>query len=55
MFIIKGLYIHETEFSEKFVKKLMTTKKIELIPIVNANKEVTSFITWTTIFGNKQK
>ena len=41
------------EFSDKEAAKKMTTKKIDLLPILDSEEKVVDYITWEQLFGNK--
>ena len=44
-------YLYLDDFSRDEAKKILLNKKIELIPLININKQVVDYITWDGIFG----
>lgn len=48
-------YVLDEEFDLAAIKKTLTEKKIDLIPIVDKNHVVVDFITWEKAFGNDVK
>jgi len=49
------IFVYKDDFDTKIIKKLMTNKRISLIPILDKNKEIVDFVTWEKIFGNSGK
>jgi len=47
------IYVYNSGFSEKLAKNTLIDKKIELLPIVNKDKIVVNFVSWTSVFGKK--
>jgi len=55
IFNVKPKFVYESNFELKEVKKLMLKFKIDLVPILNSNKEVINYFTWEEIFNTKKK
>lgn len=46
------IFVFQDDFDLEKVKRIFTKNKIELIPILDQNRKVVNFITWTKVFGN---
>ncbi len=51
----KPTYMLQGQFNLETVKKVLTQKKIDLIPILDKEQKVIDFITWEKAFGNGNK
>ena len=49
------IYIFEETADQKFIKERFLTEKISVIPLVDENKVLTRFLTWSDVFGQDQK
>jgi len=49
------IFVFKDDFDTRIIKKLMTDKRISLIPILDKNKEIIDFATWDKVFGNDGK
>ena len=45
------IYISERDFSLDAVRKILLSYKIDLLPVINENREVVDFITWSRAFS----
>lgn len=50
----KPTYVIENNYTDELIKKLMLEKHLEIIPIVNLNREIIDYLTWTEVFGSKK-
>lgn len=48
-------YVIHDQFNLETVKKILTRKKIDLIPVLDQERKVVNFITWEKAFGNGKK
>ncbi len=46
------IFIRKEDFNREEIKRLLTKKKIELIPVIDRNHRIVDFVTWEKIFGN---
>jgi len=49
------IFVFQDNYDIKKIKKLMTNKRISLIPILDGNKQIVDFVTWETVFGTNGK
>ena len=49
------IFVFQDDFDLEKVKRILTKNKIELIPILDQNRKIVNFITWTKAFGNEKK
>ena len=47
----KPFVLQSGEFSNKEAGKIMTRKKIDLLPILNSEEKVLDYLTWEQLFG----
>jgi Nucleoside-diphosphate-sugar pyrophosphorylase involved in lipopolysaccharide biosynthesis/translation initiation factor 2B, gamma/epsilon subunits (eIF-2Bgamma/eIF-2Bepsilon) len=45
----------DTEYSDEKAKEVFLTKRFELIPVVDQNRTVLSFVTWDSIFSGSER
>ena len=48
------IFVFQDDFDLEKVKRILTKNKIELIPILDQNRKIVTFITWTKAFGNEK-
>lgn len=48
------IFVFQDDFDLEKVKRILTKNKIELIPILDQNRKIVNFITWTKAFGNEK-
>lgn len=48
------VYIKKEDFSKDSLKNIMVRDRIELVPVLDKDKRVVSFITWDQIFADKE-
>ena len=46
------IFVFQNNFDLGEIKRILTKNKIEMVPVLNQNRKVVDFITWTTTFGN---
>lgn len=46
-------FVFETDINKEEIKTLFTVQKINLIPVLNSNRQVVDYITWETFFGDQ--
>ena len=49
------IFVFKKGFDREKIKKVLTQKRINLIPILDQNRKVVDFITWEKVFGNNRK
>lgn len=49
------IFVFQEDFNPEKVKKILTEYKIDLIPILDQNRNVVDFITWERVFGNNRR
>jgi len=47
-------YIRDEDYSMKAAKDILIRHKIELVPIVNKDREITDFVTWSQAFSSEE-
>jgi len=48
------IFVFQDNFDLAEIKRILTKNKIEMVPVLNQNRKVVDFITWTTTFGNDE-
>ena len=49
-----SIFVFQDDFDLAKVKRIFTTNKIELVPILDRNRKIVDCITWTNVFGNEK-
>ena len=48
-------FVFQDSYDLKKIRKLLTDKRISLLPILNRKKEIVDFVTWEKAFGNSRR